>query len=165
MNDKVLRITEYNRIIEQLTAHATSDPGRALCSALMPMTKLTDISRAQDETEDALGYIFRSGSISFGGNRDFTPAFRALTIGASLSAPELLHIAAFLENVANVRQYGRGDDEAKAGKRIADKASDEDNGDTGRATDKRKTETVSDQAGVLYDLFDCLVPMTRLASE
>ncbi|MDD4526389.1 MAG: hypothetical protein PHX95_11190, partial [Lachnospiraceae bacterium] len=77
MNDKVLRITEYNRIIEQLTAHATSDPGRALCSALMPMTKLTDISRAQDETEDALGYIFRSGSISFGGNRDFTPAFRA----------------------------------------------------------------------------------------
>ena len=165
MNDKVLRITEYNRIIEQLTAHATSDPGRALCSALMPMTKLTDISRAQDETEDALGYVFRSGSISFGGNRDFTPAFRALTIGASLSAPELLHIAAFLENVANVRQYGRGDEEAKAGKRIADKTSDEDNGDTGRATDKRKTETVSDQAGVLYDLFDCLVPMTRLASE
>ena len=149
MNDKVLRITEYNRIIEQLTAHATSDPGRALCSALMPMTKLTDISRAQDETEDALGYIFRSGSISFGGNRDFTSAFRALTIGASLSAPELLHIAAFLENVANVRQYGRGDEEVKAGKRIADQSGNK--GDS--------------NGGILFDLFDCLVPMTRLASE
>ncbi len=149
MNDKVLRITEYNRIIEQLTAHATSDPGCALCSALMPMTKLTDISRAQDETEDALGYIFRSGSISFGGNRDFTSAFRALTIGASLSAPELLHIAAFLENVANVRQYGRGDEEVKAGKRIADQSGNK--GDS--------------NGGILFDLFDCLVPMTRLASE
>lgn len=102
MNDKVLRILEYNKIIERLCDHATSEPGRRLCRELSPMTKISDISLAQDETEDALSYIFRKGSINFGDNRDFTDVFRALMIGQSMTAPELLHLAAFLENVARV---------------------------------------------------------------
>lgn len=141
MNEKVLRITEYNKIIDQLMQCATSDPGRALCRELVPLHTLSEISRAQDETEDALSYIFRKGSVNFGGNRDFSPAFRALTIGASLSAPELLHLAAFLENVALVRAYGR-------------------TGDGGAEEERRE-----DVRDTVFDLFDCLVPMTHLASE
>ena len=147
MNDKVLRILEYNKIIERLCDHATSEPGRKLCRELSPMTKISDISLAQDETEDALSYIFRKGSINFGDNRDFTDVFRALMIGQSMTAPELLHLAAFLENVARVRSYGKS--EGKDPVTGAAAVSNRDNG--GRDT--------------LYDLFDCLVPLTRLSSE
>lgn len=130
MNEKVMRICEFNKITALLAEHATSDPGRALCRELSPMTDLGDIIRAQEETESALGYLFRSGSLSFGNNRDFSAAFQALHIGTTLSLPELLQLAGFLENVARIRSAGPGDE-----------------------TDP------------LFDLFDCLVPLSPVSSE
>ena len=106
MNEKVLRVVEFDKIISQLTEHADSAPGKARCQALQPMEFLSDIDRAQAETEEALSYIFRQSSISFGSNRDFGYTFGALSIGSSLAAAELLHIASFLDNVARVRDYG-----------------------------------------------------------
>ena len=38
MNAKVLNTLEYTKIINRLTEHATSDPGRKLCRDLVPMT-------------------------------------------------------------------------------------------------------------------------------
>ncbi len=130
MNEKVMRICEFNKITALLAEHATSDPGRALCRALSPLEDLGDIIKAQEETESALGYLFRNGSISFGNNRDFSAAFQALHIGTTLSLPELLQLAAFLENVARVRSAGPGD-----------------------------------EADPLFDLFDCLVPLSPVSSE
>ena len=130
MNEKVMRICEFNKITALLAEHATSDPGRALCRTLSPLEDLGDIIKAQEETESALGYLFRNGSISFGNNRDFSAAFQALHIGTTLSLPELLQLAAFLENVARVRSAGPGD-----------------------------------EADPLFDLFDCLVPLSPVSSE
>ena len=130
MNERVLRICEFHKIKDQLAAQATSEPGRLLCRELQPMTDLVDIDKAQSETEAALGYLFRNGSLSFGNNRDFSDAFGALHIGTSLSIPELLQMAGFLENVARVRSA--------------------------------KPE---DEADPLYDLFDCLVPLSPVSSE
>lgn len=130
MNEKVMRICEFNKITALLAEHATSDPGRSLCRALSPLEDLGDIIKAQEETESALGYLFRNGSISFGNNRDFSAAFQALHIGTTLSLPELLQLAAFLENVARVRSAGPGD-----------------------------------EADPLFDLFDCLVPLSPVSSE
>ena len=130
MNEKVMRICEFNKITSLLAEHATSDPGRALCRALSPLEDLGDTIKAQEETESALGYLFRNGSISFGNNRDFSAAFQALHIGTTLSLPELLQLAAFLENVARVRSAGPGD-----------------------------------EADPLFDLFDCLVPLSPVSSE
>lgn len=130
MNEKVLRICEFHKITAQLEGHATSDPGRKLCRELLPYTDLVDITRAQEETEAALGYLFRNGSISFGNNRDFSAAFQALHVGISLSIPELLQFAGFLENVARVR-----------------------------------SEKPESEENPLYDLFDCLVPLSPVAAE
>ncbi|MCI2050131.1 MAG: endonuclease MutS2 [Lachnospiraceae bacterium] len=141
MNEKVLRVLEYNKIIEQLEAHATSDPGRRCCRELQPMSAAADIELAQTQTEDALQLIFRKGSVSFGSNRDFSGIFRALAIEAPLSAPELLYLASFLENIANVRSYGRAD---KTGV---------------------ETEEEAEKGSSLYDLFDGLAPLTRLSEE
>ncbi len=130
MNEKVLRICEFHKITAQLESHATSDPGRKLCRELLPYTDLVDITKAQEETEAALGYLFRNGSISFGNNRDFSAAFQALHVGISLSIPELLQFAGFLENVARVR-----------------------------------SEKPESEENPLYDLFDCLVPLSPVAAE
>ena len=109
MNNKVLRILEYNKIIDQLIDKATSDPGRRLCRKLVPMTDKETIDHAQAETEDALRRLFCKGSTSFGGNRDIRMCIRSLEVGSVLSITELLHIASLLENVSRIKSYGRND--------------------------------------------------------
>ena len=71
------------------------------------MTDLEAIRKAQTETADALGYLLRKGSTSFGGNKDLGMCIRSLEIGSTLSIAELLRIAAFLENVNRIKSYGR----------------------------------------------------------
>ena len=107
MNEKVLRTLEYNKIIDLLTQKATSQPGRALCQNLKPLTDLSAIRLAQQETSDALSMLFSKGSTSFGGNRDVSMSLRSLEIGSTLSAPELLKIAGLLDNVNRIKSYGR----------------------------------------------------------
>lgn len=107
MNKKVLRILEYHKIIDRLTEKATSEPGKKMAAALLPMTDAEEIQEAQTQTADALSRLFGKGSTSFGSNRDFGMSLRSLEVGSVLSIPELLHIASFLENVNRVKAYGR----------------------------------------------------------
>ena len=111
MNTKVLRVLEYNKIIDKLTDKASSEQGRKLTSSLVPMTDLDDIAKAQKETSDALGRLFSKGSTSFGGNKDLGMCIKSLEVGSALSITELLRIAAFLENVNRIKAYGRRDRE------------------------------------------------------
>ena len=89
MNEKVLHTLEYTKIISLLTQKASSEPGRAMCRELKPMTDLRAVQLAQQETADALSMLFARGSTSFGGNRDVSMSLRSLEIGSTLSAPEL----------------------------------------------------------------------------
>lgn len=111
MNSKVLHTLEYDKIIARLTEKADSEPGRRLCGELVPLTDLQEITRMQTQTADALSRLFSCGSTSFGGNRDLGFSLRSLEIGSSLTASELLNIAAFLENVLRIKTYGRTDKE------------------------------------------------------
>lgn len=106
MNKKVLQTLEFNKIVDRLTECATSDPGRALCRELDPMTDLKEIKKAQNETYDAVGMILKNGSTSFGGNKDLSFSVKSLEIGSALSAIELLNIAGQLNNVDRVKKYG-----------------------------------------------------------
>lgn len=111
MNSKVLRVLEYNKIINLLTDKATSAPGRKLCQELEPMTDIGQIRYAQTETSDALSRLFKKGSTSFGGNKDLSFSIRSLEVGSTLSISELLNIAGMLENVNRIKTYGRNDRE------------------------------------------------------
>ncbi|SFC10509.1 endonuclease MutS2 [Butyrivibrio sp. YAB3001] len=114
MNKKALHVLEYDKIIERLTEHATSEPGKKLCRELVPSADIDEIRKNQQKTSDAIARIFKKGSVSFGDNRDFSGSLKALKIGSSLDMPGLLKIAAFLENVSRIKAYGRSqrDDEA-----------------------------------------------------
>ena len=111
MNQKVLKTLEYNKIIQMLTEKADSEPGKKLCRELTPSTDLSEIRNNQAQTRDALSRLFKSGSTSFGNNRDLGFSIRSLEIGSSLSALELLKIAAMLDNVNRIKTYGKKDHE------------------------------------------------------
>lgn len=109
MNSKVLRVLEYHKIIDRLTEKASSEPGRRLTAALVPMTDPEEIKTAQIQTADALGRLFAKGSTSFGSNKDLGMSLKSLEVGSVLSIAELLRIASFLENVNRIKAYGRRD--------------------------------------------------------
>ena len=111
MNEKGLKILEYDKIIQMLSEKADSAPGKKCCQELQPMTDLQEINTAQTETEDALARIFKLGSTSFGSNPEIGFALKSLEIGSALSMPELLRIAKLLDNVNRIKTYGRKDRE------------------------------------------------------
>ena len=111
MNQKVLKTLEYNKIIEMLEAKANSEPGKKLCRELSPSTDLEEIRKNQSHTADAISRLFKSGSTSFGNNRELGYAIKSLEIGSTLSIPELLKIASMLDNVSRIKTYGKRDRE------------------------------------------------------
>ncbi len=107
MNEKVLQVLEYNKIIQMLENKASSPLGKELAKGLKPGCDLTEINRAQEETAAAYSRIIAKGSTSFGNNKDIGFSLKSLGIGSTLSVPELLKIAAFLENVSRIKAYGK----------------------------------------------------------
>ncbi|SHF14702.1 endonuclease MutS2 [Lactonifactor longoviformis] len=114
MNKKALKTLEYNKIIEQLTACATSSQGKYLCQALLPQDDIVTIERMQEETQDALSRIYQKGSLSFAGVKDIRGSLKRLEIGGTLGTGELLAICSLLDNTNRAKSYARKEDEEKA---------------------------------------------------
>lgn len=109
MNEKVLRVLEFQKIITKLADCASSAPGKQLCIDLVPSADLDKIIKEQTETSHALSRLFQKGSISFSGNKNIMGFVKALEIGSILSASELLMIANALECANHIKSYGRSE--------------------------------------------------------
>ena len=107
MNQKALKILEYEKIINQLTEYAASAPGKQLCHDLVPSTDLNEILQSQTETTDAVTRIRLKGNLSFSGIRAIRDSLKRLEIGSSLSTTELLSISSLLTVAARAKTYGR----------------------------------------------------------
>ncbi len=107
MNQKVLKTLEYHKIIEKLTEHAASEPGKKLCRELEPSSDFEEIVQAQTETADAVTRVRQKGSVSFAGVSDIGGSLKRLEIGSSLSIHELLAVSSLLTCAARVKNYGR----------------------------------------------------------
>ncbi len=107
MNQKALRVLEYDKIIQLPTDQATSDAGKKRCLQLVPMTDKQQINEAQTQTSDALSRIYRKGGLSFGGLKDPGFQMKRLEIGGSLNAAELLSVCTLLEITKRAKAYSR----------------------------------------------------------
>lgn len=107
MNQKALRVLEYDKIIQLLADQATSDAGKKRCLELVPMTDKQQINEAQTQTSDALSRIYRKGGLSFGGLKDPGFQMKRLEIGGSLNAAELLSVCTLLEITKRAKAYSR----------------------------------------------------------
>ncbi len=107
MNQKALRILEYDKIINILMEQATSQAGKEYCRQLKPMTSLSAILTAQQETKDALSRIYKKGNLGFAGLLNPEGSLKRLEIGGALSIVELLDICRLLEIAKRAKAYSR----------------------------------------------------------
>ncbi len=107
MNRKALKVLEYDKIIARLENFAASNPGKALCRALLPSDDPDEIRQRQRETSDAVSRLCRRGSVSFSGLSDISASLKRLEIGSSLNTGELLKIAALLSTALRVKSWSK----------------------------------------------------------
>ena len=107
MNKKTLTKLEYHKIIDILIEQATSFGGKERCKRLKPMTSITDIEAAQEQTAAAFTRIIKKGRPSFGSCNPVGESLKRLEVGAALGSGELLRICKLLENAGQIKAYGR----------------------------------------------------------
>lgn len=107
MNEKVLKILEFTKIISQLEEYASSDAAKDICRHLTPSSDLETIQTNQAQTSDALTRILRKGRISFSGIRDVRASLKRLAIGSVLGMGELLAVSSLLDCAARVKAFSR----------------------------------------------------------
>lgn len=111
MNQKALHTLEYDKIIKTLTDFAYSQAAKEQCRNLLPMTDITAIQLAQQQTDDALLRIYQKGSLSFFGVHPVGALLKRLEIGGSLSMTELLQISSLLEAAKRAKSFSRREQE------------------------------------------------------
>ena len=103
MTERSLRVLEFNKIRAQLAQYCVSDMGRELCDNLTPANKLADVTRMQQETEEAssvLSYMGGSPMVSFS---DVRASLHLAEIGSALSPRALMEIGACLRASRSAR--------------------------------------------------------------
>lgn len=93
MQERTLRVLEFDKIRNTLRGFSVSDMGAEVCAALTPANDLDTVRVWQEETEEALvilTYLPQHPLIPF---EDVRPALKRASIGATLSPRQLLDIA------------------------------------------------------------------------
>lgn len=113
MNNKVLQILEFNKIIEKLTAYASCEPGVRLCSKLRPDIDFHTIVQNQEETASAVNRLRLFGNLTFPSVSDIGESLKSLAVDSSLSLNELYKIKILLEVVEKAYSYKEKADNEK----------------------------------------------------
>lgn len=103
MDEKTLRVLEYNKIIEKLAGFTQSDSGRERALALKPISYSDKIAQWQEETSEAESILAVEGSGFLAPFPDVRHGVRKAEIGSVLSPKELLQIAQVLSLVSSVK--------------------------------------------------------------
>lgn len=105
MNEKALKVLEFNKITARLESFAISPMGKEKASNLKPMDNITDILSAQKETTLACNMALKKGRLPLGGLKDIRPQAKRAAMGGILNIEELLNISQFLYVVKRVKNY------------------------------------------------------------
>ncbi|MFD2926170.1 endonuclease MutS2 [Halobacillus naozhouensis] len=105
MNQRILHVLEYKKIIEQLAEQAASSLGKERALALKPSIELEEVTQWQKETDEAAQVIRLKGYIPLGGIFDIKPSIKRTTIGGVLSAFECLDIASTIYGGKQLKRF------------------------------------------------------------
>lgn len=108
MNQRVLSVLEFNKIVEQLKKYAETSLGKDKAGKLMPSADLEEVKKLQEETDEAAHILRLNHLIPFGGIRDIRESLKRSSIGGVLSALECLDIANTIYGGRQVKNFISG---------------------------------------------------------
>lgn len=110
MNEKVLRVLDYNKIVDFLVEKSVSAMGKEISSCIKASNKIDDVKKLQSETSDAVSLILRKNSLPLGCIKDIRNILNRVKIHGILSCKELMCVADFLYVSEKIKLYSKGYD-------------------------------------------------------
>lgn len=93
MNERILRVLEFNKIIEKLKKHSETSIGEELVLKIKPSVDIETVNIKQQETDEAAQVIRLNKVIPLGGITDIRPHLKRASLGGILNAKECLDVA------------------------------------------------------------------------
>ncbi len=109
MNERTLRVLEFDKIVSKVEDLAASSLGKELASELTPVAEYDKVHMLLKETSDAESLILRKGSPPLGGVHDIRSCLKRVELNAILNPGELLKVAEVLGACRNLKNYARDD--------------------------------------------------------
>ncbi|MFV0520437.1 MAG: endonuclease MutS2 [Lachnospirales bacterium] len=107
INEKTLKILEFNKIREMLKNKTISSMGKTLIEETNPTNDIEIIIEKQKETTDAVYCITKKGSLPLGGISDIREAIKRSKTGGVLNTEELCKLASFIYVCNKVMKYSQ----------------------------------------------------------
>lgn len=109
LNEKALRILEYDKIINMLCENTASGMGRDIAADLKPSSNINEVKELLQETTEAVNLLFKKGNIPIGGIQDIRVPLKKVKIGSVLEPEELLKIADTLRVARRIKAFMKED--------------------------------------------------------
>ena len=109
LTEKSFQKLELNGVLQMLADQASSEEAKEQCLALRPLHDVDEIRQLQAQTTAACRLVIQKGSPSLSGIKDVSASLARADRGGSLSAGELLKIAAVLRVARTVKNYAETD--------------------------------------------------------
>ena len=111
MNQKSLRVLEFNKIIELLKSKASSSLGLKYIEELVPSSDFEEVKYMQQETSETQSILTKRGYVGLQGIHDIEDKVKRAGVGASLDPGSLIMIADTLRAARTLRNSLSGSDE------------------------------------------------------
>ncbi|MCM3704504.1 MULTISPECIES: endonuclease MutS2 [Cytobacillus] len=105
MQERVLKILEFNKVKEQLLEHVSSSLGRKKALNILPSTDYEEVIRRQEETDEAVTVLRIKGNVPLGGIFDIRPHVKRAVIGGMLSPQELNQISSTIHASRHMKRF------------------------------------------------------------
>ncbi|MBT2688159.1 endonuclease MutS2 [Bacillus sp. ISL-47] len=105
MQERVLKILEFNKVKEQLLEHVSSSLGRRKAENILPSTDFEEVIRRQEETDEAVTVLRIKGNVPLGGIFDIRPHVKRAVIGGMLSPQELTQVASTIHASRQMKRF------------------------------------------------------------
>jgi DNA mismatch repair protein MutS2 len=105
MNQRAIKVLEFNKIIEMLKSKASSSLGKAEIENIKINKDIDLVNKRLNETNEVVDIINKYGLIPFGAVHDLTKEMSIANIGSYLAIKQILRVAVTMKTARRIKSY------------------------------------------------------------
>lgn len=122
MNERALRVLEFNKVKDKLKKFAVTSGGKELAEKLVPYESAFEVRNALDESKEAYELLVKKGNPPFEGLHDVREGIERAAKGGTLTPGQLMYIGNMLRASRRVKEYLDRDEVEESFPRLEDLA-------------------------------------------
>ncbi|MCA1031986.1 endonuclease MutS2 [Bacillus timonensis] len=108
MNQRMMKVLEFDKVKEQLKQHVASSLGRDKVIKLLPSPNYAEVVKWQEQTDEGVKVLRLKGNVPLGGISDIRASIKRAAIGGMLNQNELLNIASTIYGGRQLKKFIEG---------------------------------------------------------